>query len=202
MKVELHLHTTRYSGCAAAAPQELMRRLIETGYEAVYITEHHSVWDDEELRRLQGQFPQIRIFPGVELTLEYRAFQHLLVLGTNDPAYLAIRDEADVLEKSRADGHLTVLAHPYRWGGADEMLKAGLLPDALEYQTPNLEAWHAAQAMATAQQLDLPLVNSGDVHALDFIDCFWIETSRPIESARDIRAIVLARQYENCAAGR
>jgi len=199
MKVELHLHTTRYSGCAAAAPQELMRRLIQTGYGAVYITEHHTVWGDDELDRLQRQFPQIRIFPGVELTLEYRAFSHLLVLGTNDPAYLMIRDEARVLEKSRAEGHLTVLAHPYRWGGADALLKAGLLPDALEYQTPNLEPSQAAQAMAAAKQLSLPVVNSGDVHALDFIDCFWIETYRPIESPRDVRQIVLAGEYENRA---
>ncbi len=48
MKVELHLHTTRYSGCAVATGGELMERMVEIGYEAVFITEHDAVWSDGE----------------------------------------------------------------------------------------------------------------------------------------------------------
>ena len=79
MKVELHLHTSRYSGCATATPAELMRKLIETGYQAVYITEHDAVWREEEIARLQEDFPAIRIFPGVELSLGTAAARYLPV---------------------------------------------------------------------------------------------------------------------------
>lgn len=63
MKVELHLHTNRYSGCSVNSPEQLVERLIRTGYEAVFITEHSAVWGDDELAELQGHFGQIRIFP-------------------------------------------------------------------------------------------------------------------------------------------
>ena len=58
MKVELHLHTSRYSACAVCRPAEMMNGLIARGYEAVYITEHDAVWETAELNDLRRQFPQ------------------------------------------------------------------------------------------------------------------------------------------------
>ena len=197
MKVELHLHTNRYSACAVHTPDQAMRKLIATGYEAVFVTEHDAVWSDEELARLREEFPAIRILPGVELSPFFYGSYHLLVLGSNDPEYLSLRDVADILAKARAEECLTVLAHPFRWEGGDEMLVAGHRPDALECQSPNVTPAQAERAREAAEKLGLPAVNSGDVHALDFIDQFWIETAEPVETARDIRRIVLAGQYEN-----
>jgi len=199
MKVELHLHTCRYSGCARATPTELMGKLISAGYEAVFITEHDAIWRDWELDHLQSEFPDIRIFPGMELSLgnDVMPLQHLLVLGANDPEYLLMGDLAEILDKARAAGHLTVLAHPARWPGGAQMLEEGLLPDALEYYTGSHTPPQAAQAAEIAARLRLPLVNSGDVHALDFIDRFWIETDRPLEKRGDIRSIVLSGAYAN-----
>lgn len=199
MKVELHLHTTRYSACAVNTPQEMMRRLVDAGYEAVYITEHDAFWSDEELAQLRAAVPGLRIFPGVELSL---GRHHLLVLGTNDPAYLSLDSEAEAVEKARDERHLTVLAHPFRWEGGAEMLEAdeeSLLPDAIELRTPNQDAAQAQAAAEAAGRLNLSLVNAGDAHALDFIDRFWIETLRPIELADDIRNIVIDGAYGNCA---
>lgn len=199
MKVELHLHTSRYSGCATATPAELMRKLIETGYQAVYITEHDAVWREEEIARLQEDFPAIRIFPGVELSLGtgVMPLEHLLVLGATDRKYLKIRDTAEILEKARAEEHLTVLAHPCRWRGGARMLDEGLLPDAMEHRSCNQDAYMANQARIRAGKLHLPLVNAGDVHGLGFVNRFWIETSRPVEKADDVRAIVVERAYQN-----
>ncbi len=201
MKVELHLHTSRYSGCATATPAELMRKLIETGYGAVYITEHDAIWPEKEIDQLQEAFPAIGVFPGVELSVgdDLVPLQHLLVLGTSDASYLWMRHAADILHKARAEGHLTVLAHPARWLGGAEMLEEGLLPDAMEYYTCNQEPYRADQARIRAERLALPLVNAGDTHGLSFVDRFWIETHRPIVEADDIRAIVLERAYENFA---
>ena len=175
-------------------PKQMMRRLVETGYGAVYITEHDAVWSEGALEALQRKFPEIRIFPGVELSL---GLHHLLVLGTNDPDYVRLYDPADIITKARDEGHLTILAHPYRWDGGAEMLWKGLpLPDALEYRTCNQDAMMGGVALDTARQLGLHVVNAGDTHALSVINRFYINTGPDIEYADDIRQIVLEGRYK------
>jgi len=196
MKVELHLHTTRYSGCAINTPEEMMIRLVEAGYDAVFITEHSEVWCDEEIDDLQAEFPFVRVFTGMELSF---GEQHLLVLGSNDPAYLRMDSEADVLARAAQDGCLTVLAHPYRYTGGAAMLEYDLRPDALELFTNNHAPQNAERARATAEYLGLRLVNAGDSHSVEALDRFWIETARPLVHRGDLREIILAGEYENRA---
>jgi hypothetical protein len=205
MKIELHLHTSRYSLCAMATPEEAMDRLIRAGYGAVYITEHDAAWTDWELMELQQQFPAIRIFGGIEITTppsDGQRIQHLLVLGTSDHSYLDMADSpADILARARREGCLTILAHPFRWPGAAQMLEEGLVPDAMEYLTCNHEAPQAHQTVLAAERLGLPTVNAGDVHALGFIDRYWIETDLALEDGKSIRGIIKSGLYRNCSKG-
>lgn len=202
MKVELHLHTSRYSACATASARELMARCIHCGYQAVYITEHDAVWGDGEIDELQSEFPRIRIFGGVELTISYLPLRHLIVLGTNDPQYLQFGDDpAAVLAKARREGHLSILAHPFRWEDAETALDPQDLPDALEYATCNqIQPRQLQEVQLAADRFKLATVNAGDVHALEFIDRYWIETNNPIETAESIRPIVLEGAYRNMGA--
>jgi len=206
VKVELHLHTSRYSGCAVHSPSDVMRRLIACGYEAVYITEHDWPWPEQELAALREKFPQLRIFPGIEVSVgELYSFQHLLVLGTTDVEYVelakkGLQNAGAVLEKARDEGHLTVLAHPCRWPDAADMIRRGFLPDALEYRTCNQSARQGVKALKLAEAHGLPVVNAGDVHALDMIGCYWIETARDLDGPDDIREIVRAGEYKRCLA--
>lgn len=179
-----------------------MERMIQIGYDAVYITEHDAVWGDWEIEQLQQGFPDIRIFGGVELSTGLEKMQHLLVLGTTDRAYTRLDDVAEILEKARDEGHLTVLAHPFRWEGGAEMFNRGLQPDAIEYRTGNHDAGCAGLAEAVARQYALPLVNVGDVHGLGFLNRFWIETDRPLRKAGDIRTAVLNGEYTNGMRGK
>jgi DNA polymerase III alpha subunit len=201
LKIELHLHTSRYSPCATATPEELMERLIRTGYDAVYITEHDAVWSPWELIELQRKFPGIRIFGGVEISTPPtgEGMQHLLVLGTSDRGYLdSSENTAEILTRARREGCLTVLAHPFRWPAAAAMLEQGLVPDALEYHTCNHGDEEAKQALAAAQRLKISAVNAGDVHDRGFIDRFWIETDLPLVDGKSIRGIVKSGLYRNC----
>jgi len=197
MKVELHLHTSRYSGCAIVTARQAVWKLQECGYDAVYITEHDSVWRDDELAELREDFPRMLIFPGLERSLGSGGMLHLLVLGTNDPAYLEITSIGDMILKAREEGHLTVLAHPFRWEGAEEVLESSVLPDAIEYRTGNHGIEGAKVSEDTSRSMHLPMVNAGDVHALGAIDRFWIDTDRDLQDADDIRGIVLAGKYVN-----
>ncbi|MBT3198322.1 MAG: PHP domain-containing protein [Phycisphaerales bacterium] len=199
MKVELHLHTSRYSGCSRHTPEELMRDLIDAGYEAVYLTDHDAVWPDDELAELQAAFPEILIFPGVELSLGIHASMHLLVLGTNDPDYATMRyDQASALEKAQSHGNLTILAHPFRWTGGSALLDRWHVPDAIESRTCNHNAKMAEKSRREAKRLGIRLVNCGDVHARQMINKFWIETHVPLVEANDIHDIIINGQYDLC----
>jgi len=197
MKVELHMHTSRYSACARNGPEDMLAELVRQSYGAAFLTEHDAVWPDEEVERLQAAFPGVRIFPGVERGLGANSTQHLLVLGTNDPAYLRMSDPAEILAAAKAAGHLTVLAHPMRWPKGADMLNEGHLPDALEGCTGNQDPTRAAVAGSLAERLGLKLLNSDDAHSVEMVGRFWIETARPLERADDLRGIVLDGAYEN-----
>jgi len=188
----------RYSGCAVATPAELMAELIRLEYGAVFITEHDAVWDQWELDNLRRDFPAIGIFPGMELSLE--TGEHLLVLGTNDRKYLRFRDAGQIIERARDQGHLTVLAHPYRWVKSAGLLQSSVLPDAMEFRTNNHDAVGGAKAQAAAERLGMPLVNAGDTHSLAMLNRHWIQTNQNVVTGDDIRQIVLKGQYENCSA--
>ena len=125
-----------------------MSRLVEAGYQAVYIAEHSAIWHADELADLQAAFPQIRIFSAVELS-DASASQHLLVLGAADPIYIPLAGAGlwqNVLDLARRQDCLTVLAHPYRFAGGHALLDQGLLPDAIEYLTGNHDEQMAALA--------------------------------------------------------
>lgn len=204
LKVELHCHTSRYSGCAQATAEEMVQALVEAGYGAVFITEHDSVWPASELAALQERVADIRVFPGVELTVGTSSFIHLLVLGTYDASYLHIRDEREVVARARSEGHLTVLAHGFRPEDAPDttrLLDAGWLPDAMEYYTGNQDGACAAEAARAAKRLGIPLVNAGDLHSIDMIGRFWVECGIPIVEPNDIRPIIVEGRYRNNLSG-
>jgi len=199
MKVELHLHTSRYSACSVDTPETLMRELIDAGYDAVYITEHDEVWPQAELDELQEAFPEIRIFPGVELSLGIHASMHLVVLGATDPDYVSMRyDQASALEKAQSHGNLTILAHPFRWRGGAALLDRWHLPDALEYRTCNHDAQMGEKTLKEARRLGIRMVNTGDIHSRRMINRFWINTHVPIVEANDIHDIIVNGQYDLC----
>jgi predicted metal-dependent phosphoesterase TrpH len=203
MKIELHSHTSRYSPCATDSPRKLIKRFVKCQYDAIFLTEHNRVWPEEELRDIRKKFPRMMIFPGVELSISEESSQqaqHLVVLGTNDPTYLAMRQPREILDRARQEGLLTILAHPFRWEGSARMIEEGLRPDALEFRTNNHTAEHGKKSQETAASLGIPLVNAGDTHCRDFINRFWIETQRDLTEARDIRQIVLEGAYQNRSA--
>ncbi len=198
MRVELHLHTTAYSGCAIASPGQLMRKLTEEHYDAVYLTEHDAVWSDAELHTLRAHHPRLLIFPGMERSVgRAGASQHLLVLGTNDPSYLRMDSGEEIILRARAEGHLTVLAHPFRWEGGADLLEGSVLPDAMEFRTPNHAPEFAQRAREASERLGVPLVNSGDVHVVGSVGRFWIQTGRNLTDPDDIRDAILSGDYRN-----
>ncbi len=68
--IDCHVHTTRYSGCSRLSPASMCRVAVERGLDGVVITEHQIQWNPEEIKELQREFPRIKIYAGLEITLE------------------------------------------------------------------------------------------------------------------------------------
>jgi hypothetical protein len=199
MKVELHLHTSRYSFCAIESPPRMMGRLVDLGYDAVFITEHDAIWSKGELDELRDEFPELSIFPGLERSIQG---QHLLVLGATDPKLLAMEDIQHILAAAREQDLPTILAHPFRWPEADRVLyESGANPDAIELETCNQQGPEMLKAAAGAGALGLPTVNAGDAHSLDMLGRHWIETAEPFATPPQLRRLLLGGRYRSVSAG-
>ena len=82
MKVELHLHTNRFSGCAKHTPDELMVRLIQAGYQVVYLTEHDRVWPSDALADLQASFTRYGLSAPLARATDIPIYADLLIGAT------------------------------------------------------------------------------------------------------------------------
>jgi hypothetical protein len=199
MKVQLHLHTSRYSFCAVESPTRMLAELCRLRYDAVFLTEHDALWSQPELKELREQFPQIAIYPGLERSVQG---QHLLILGAQDPTFLEIDDMQEILSLARRQDLPTILAHPFRWQGGDAVLRSGLeLPDAIELKTCNQQGPALLSAAAGAGALSLPTVNADDAHSLDMLGQYWIRTREDFSTPQELRQILVTGAYDRCEAG-
>ena len=97
MKVDLHVHTSKYSPCGVSSPEEMVGAAIASGLDAIVLAEHDYMWDEAELADLQGRFPGIKIFAGIEVSID--AAEHIVVIGVPDRQLFApFMAPADVLQ--------------------------------------------------------------------------------------------------------
>lgn len=67
-KIDLHLHTTASDG--RHSPSDLVRLAASRGLEVIAITDHDSVDGVPSALQAAGQYPNLRVIPGVELSTE------------------------------------------------------------------------------------------------------------------------------------
>lgn len=70
MRIDCHLHTSRYSGCSRLDPDTACKKALERGLDAVVLTEHQRQWPSEELDALRRRFPNLALYSGLEVTLD------------------------------------------------------------------------------------------------------------------------------------
>lgn len=194
MKVEIHCHTDRYSPCSQIPPRELVAMAEASGYDALFITDHHKVWDPTELAALQEQSSRVRLFSGIEITLADRV--DILVLGANDPIYETLKTPDAVFAQAAVDGYATIVAHPFRW--MDELPPYCALADAVETRTCNhgQENW-IQSALRYSMEHHMTTVYSSDAHGLNFMNKFWIETFDTFETPQDFRRAIVSEKFSN-----
>jgi predicted metal-dependent phosphoesterase TrpH len=171
-KIDLHVHTGRYSQCAEAVdPFQLESYSLRAGLAGVVIVEHDMYWQDEELQLLQQASPGIKVYRGIEVSARDC---HLVVIGMEEPALL---ERGSSLEEVVAQTHrqngVVILAHPYRY--ADPNGLPVQLVDAVEVASTSFTREEARLSRSLARRFDRPTVAASDAHALTCIGWAWTE---------------------------
>ena len=186
-KIDLHVHTGRYSQCAEAVdPYRIEEYALRAGLAGVVLVEHDIFWQDEELLLLQQASPGIKLYRGIEVSARDC---HLVVIGVEETALLERGSSLEeVVTRTRQQNGVVILAHPYRDADPDGLPVQ--LVDAVEVASTSFTREEARLAWQLARRYSLPTVASSDAHALSCIGWAWTELpSLPDDEGALARAI-------------
>jgi len=171
-RVDLHVHTRRYSPCAELLnPEQLPNAMVERGLHGVVLCEHDVLWPKDEITALNRDLNGSRIYRGVEVS---SCNGHFLVIGMEGledlkPGVSVKR----ILRVARAHDAAGIWAHPqleYR------LLAKPLKPcdaprgiDAVEVISTTTCGDQSAAARSYARLLGCGMVGGSDAHVLDHV---------------------------------
>ncbi len=174
MEYDLHIHTSRYSGCSAIDPVEALRRAAAVGLSGIALTEHGIRWKDGEIADLiaQAGVNDLVVLPGQEVACysktgrlqgEFLVFGYPSSLGSN-------RSVETVIEMVHEREGVVLAAHPFKrhdtghgyYGSGDATSDYAL--DGLEVEHPSYDAEGRAKAAALAAQMGIAGIGCSDAH--------------------------------------
>ena len=185
LRLDIHLHTSRYSGDSQLAPEKLIEKAVATGLDGVVITEHHHIWDPNELAELveAGPAPGFILLSGFEYT---SSAGDILIYGLEpdrckefEPWKLT---PGEAVDKAHELGAACVAAHPTRLGlGFDEKI-FNLPLDGIEVASCNLTDNEQRLASKLAVDLGILAVAGSDAHELKNTGKYATEFSGPVSN--------------------
>ncbi len=188
MKIDHHIHTSRYSPDSAIHPEDLVRHASKIGLDGIVITEHDYQWKPDELAELAAQAPGLRVFSGAEISAREG---HFLVYGlpslAEAPSGILLRDLLEVVRRHDA---AIVAAHPFRWEQPFDQLVAehGPVFDALELVSNNIYPDTRRKTQALLNQYPIGATGSSDAHAIDVVGCYFSKFPGRIETISEFAA--------------
>ncbi|MTI94540.1 MAG: PHP domain-containing protein [Firmicutes bacterium] len=189
MRVDLHVHTSKYSDCGKATPEAMVESAIDAGLDAIVLAEHNYLWSREELAELQRCYPTIRIFGGIEVSISWE--EHIVVLGVPDASlFYPLMPPAELIKAVLEHQGAAILAHPFRWSTEvrPDILAAGF--DAIEVYSTSIREYMQQPIAELQRRCNLPLVATSDGHHTGALGLYAIELERAAKDERDLAALV------------
>jgi predicted metal-dependent phosphoesterase TrpH len=192
-RIDLHLHTNRYSPDSVISPEHLLADAARAGLTTVVITEHDAQWEPDELAELNAR-PEARaagltVLAGVEVSAREG---HFLCFGlpnlANVEPGIFLKDL--IREVQGHDGAI-VAAHPYRWDQDFDAIIAEVGPvfQALELASKNVERDCRRRVESLlGRYARLASTGSSDAHEPGQIGCYFTEIDTTIDSMSDLVA--------------
>jgi len=193
MNIDLHVHTRERSACGQASEADQVRAAMAAGLDAIVFTDHHRLAPAEQLAALNATYAPLRIFGGIELSLDDEDF---IVLGVPD-----VRLEARTLSYPalhalvRAAGGFLALAHPFRYHADIRVDLEQFRPDALELYSQNTPPDAAARILAVAARLGIHPLSNSDAHATAALGTHYNVLAHRPANERELIAMLRAGQF-------
>lgn len=194
MRVDIHVHTSRHSNCGVSSPEEMIQAAIASGLDALVFTEHDYMWTQEELSSLQGSYPEIKLFQGIEVSLSID--EHMVVIGVPDAGHFyPFMSPAELRATVRSHGGAAILAHPFRWtpNVRADILEAGF--DAIEIYSNSIRNYMQAPIRDLQAKMNLPLVALSDGHHTSHLGLYALDLARPAEDEKDLALLIAAGEF-------
>lgn len=197
LRIDLHCHTRRHSGCSAIDEYRLIDRAVQRGLHGLVITEHHYQWSEDELDELREKANA----PGFVLmaAFEYSSSRGDILMYGLAPEqvkeFVPGGDPEEALERAIGMGAACIAAHPTRAQIPFDDRIARMPFHGLETRSVNLEDHEQRLAIRLADNLGIPPTASSDAHRLDDIAAYATEFDDPIQCMADLRAALIRGRF-------
>ena len=195
MRVDVHVHTGKYSGCAVDTPEAMVEAAIAAKLDGIVLTEHDLFWPNLPLTQLQQLYPQIKLFTGAEMTtLEG---EHILALGLESfEGLYPLLPGLDLVEAIHIRGGIAIYAHPWRWNiqpapGLSEAV------DSLEIASTNINAAMRYKIQSLQKHLNLPGIAASDSHSIDTLGMFAIDLFEDVSTETELATAIRSGEFTN-----
>ena len=197
LRIDLHCHTRRHSGCSAIDEYQLIDRAVERGLDGLVITEHHYQWGEAELDELRekAKAPGFLLMAGFEYS---SSRGDILIYGLEPEQVAAFRPAGDpevMLRKALDLGAACIAAHPTRAQIPFDERIARMPFHGLETRSVNLQDHEQRLAMRLARNLGIPPTASSDAHRLEDVAAYATEFDDPIHGMADLRAALIRGKF-------
>lgn len=193
IRVDLHLHTTRYSACSRLPVERLIEIAADVSVDAIVITEHDLLWPAQEIAELQQRVgATLRVFRAVEVTTDVG---DILTYNLRDDR--KIHKGMSFLELARwarEDEAALVLAHPGRY---IREVPADRPPawdqiSAVEAMSNNLQEPQIGNVRQAVEALRRPTVAGSDAHDAEIVGLYATEFPRMPEDEGELARMIIS----------
>lgn len=184
MLIDLHGHTKGISRCCRLYAPEVLAAAMEAGLDGICLCNHyqmcyvpdgdalafaHRYIDEFRATRAIGEEMGVRVFFGIEVTMNRHRDEHILVYGVDEqfplqyPALYELTQQ-ELYERVHAAGGVMVQAHPMRKG--KNLLMDPAYLDGVEVNChPKYDRTYAEEMAELANSNNWILTCGGDYHA-------------------------------------
>lgn len=178
-RIDLHVHTNRYSPCAETLdPEKLDQAASEAGLDGLVLTEHDAMWTEEEVQVLKQKIGhKVKIYRGVEIS---SIDGHFVVIGLKDMTNIRVGIPAkELFAITRKENAVVILAHPQRSGcwtkPFPENVNWHKYVDAVEVASSSTFGRYEIEARRLATETGLSKVAGSDAHCLSRVGHTYTE---------------------------
>ncbi len=169
-KIDLHVHTQRYSPCAELLdPAHLIAKIHDVQLHGVVITEHDVLWSKDEIALLNNGLIAVKIFRGVEIS---SSDGHYVVIGLDSLDSMGHNTPIGmILKKAKEQDAVVILAHHHQHY-SETPVDTKSLPegiDAIEVYSSSTFGKNEIEAKHLADYKGWIKVAGSDAHAIEHV---------------------------------